>query len=52
MHSLPDEFYDDDFGEDVVEDNEDVQPGRGDGAVSTVERNTASFSIGIEGICV
>ena len=52
MRSLPDEFYDDEFGEDVVKDNEDVQPEQGDGVVSAVERNTASFSIGIEEICV
>ena len=51
VHSLPDEYYNDEVEEDV-EDNEDVQPDQGDGAVSTVKCNTASFSIGIEGIRV
>ena len=52
VRSLPDEFYDDEFGEDVVKDNEDVQPDRGEGVVSALEHNTAIFSSGIEEICV
>ena len=44
VHSLQDEFYDDEFGEDAIEDNEDVQPGRGDGAISTVQHNATSSS--------
>ena len=48
MYSLPDEFYDDEFGEDANEDNEDVQLGQGDGAFGAVQCYGTSYSNNIE----